>query len=243
MTSVGPTVGSLAGRSIRTPQQQQVRSKIVAKAARAGNWFPGKEGPEWLKGEMPGDFGFDPFQLGKDPAALKWYQQAELQNGRWAMLGTAGVLLPEVLHNLGTGGPAAAQPWFSAGAGDYGTPASTLFAIQLFLMSWVEFRRLQDMKQPGSTNQDPIFSNNKLPDGNEPGYPGGIFDPLGYAKGDLASLKLKEIKNARLAMLAYAGFIVQHITTGTTPLKNLSDHLADPWTNNVVLNELGRAGY
>lgn len=41
-------------------------------------------------------------------------------------------------------------------------------------------------------------------DGNEPGYPGGIFDPLGYAKGDLASLKLKEIKNARLAMLAYA---------------------------------------
>lgn len=38
---------------------------------------------------------------------------------------------------------------FSAGAGDYGTPASTLFAIQLFLMSWVEFRRLQDMKQPG----------------------------------------------------------------------------------------------
>lgn len=33
---------------------------------------------------MPGDFGFDPFQLGKDPAALKWYQQAELQNGRCA---------------------------------------------------------------------------------------------------------------------------------------------------------------
>ncbi len=31
-------------------------------------------------------------------------------------------------------------------------------------------------------NQDPIFSNNKLPDGNEVGYPGGIFDPLGYAK-------------------------------------------------------------
>lgn len=30
-------------------------------------------------------------------------------------------------------------------------------------------------------------------------------------------------------MLAYAGFIVQHITTGTTPLANLSAHLADPW--------------
>ena len=37
------------------------------------------------------------------------YQQAELQNGRWAMLGTAGVLFPELLSNLGTGGPAAQQ--------------------------------------------------------------------------------------------------------------------------------------
>ncbi len=24
------------------------------------------------------------------------------------------------------------------------------------------------------------------------GYPGGIFDPAGFAKGDMASLKLKE---------------------------------------------------
>lgn len=49
-----------------------------------GHRFPGRSGPEWLKGELPGDFGFDPFHLAKDPAALKWYQQAELQNGRCA---------------------------------------------------------------------------------------------------------------------------------------------------------------
>lgn len=68
--------------------------------------------------------------------------------------------------------------------------------------------RLQDIRKPGSVNQDPIFSNNKLPDG-EVGYPGGIFDPLGYSKGDLQTLKLKEIKNARLAMLGFAGFVAQ----------------------------------
>ena len=39
------------------------------------------------------------------------YQQAELQNGRWAMLGVAGVLFPELLASAGLGGPAAATPW------------------------------------------------------------------------------------------------------------------------------------
>lgn len=68
--------------------------------------------------------------------------------------------------------------------------------------------RYQDILKPGSANQDPVFPNNKLPEG-EVGYPGGIFDPLGYSKGDLATLKVKEIKNARLAMLGFAGFVAQ----------------------------------
>jgi light-harvesting complex I chlorophyll a/b binding protein 2/light-harvesting complex I chlorophyll a/b binding protein 4 len=219
-----------------------MRPTVVVNAARAGHWLPGYDTPEHLDGSMPGDFGFDPFGLGRNPAALKWYQQAELQNGRWAMLGTAGVLFPEILSNLGTGGPAAQQAWYDAGAGSYFAPSSTLFAIQLFLFAWVEGRRMQDYNKPGSANQDPIFTNNKLPDGNEPGYPGGIFDPAGFSKGDMASLKLKEIKNARLAMLAYAGFLAQHVVTDTTPIGNLLDHLADPWKNNVITNELARSG-
>ena len=32
------------------------------------------------------------------------------------------------------------------------------------------------------------------------------------------------------------------VVTDTTPLANLSAHLADPWTNNVVTNELARSG-
>ena len=35
---------------------------------------------------LPGDFGFDPLGLGKDPAAIKWYREAELIHGRLAML-------------------------------------------------------------------------------------------------------------------------------------------------------------
>ena len=33
-----------------------------------------------------------------------------------------------------------------------------------------------------------------------------------------------------VGLQAYAGFIAQHVVTDTTPLGNLSAHLADPWS-------------
>lgn len=45
---------------------------------------------------LAGDFGFDPLGLGKDPAALRWYQQAELVHGRTAMAAVAGIIIPSV---------------------------------------------------------------------------------------------------------------------------------------------------
>lgn len=208
-------------------QVSRVQRVSVVTQSAAGNWFPGSETPAHLSSSsLPGNFGFDPLNLGKDPEKLKWYAQAELQHARWAMLGVAGVL----------GAEATGHDWFTAGSQEYFADSKTLFAIQMFLMAWVEIRRLQDMRKPGSANQDPIFSNNKLPDGNEPGYPGGIFDPAGFAKGDVNTLKLKEIKNGRLAMVAFLGFIAQHSATGKGPLTNLADHLADPWSNLVITN-------
>ena len=50
----------------------------------------GSAPPAHLKGELPGDFGFDPLGLGADPAALKWHREAELVHCRWAMLAVAG---------------------------------------------------------------------------------------------------------------------------------------------------------
>lgn len=126
------------------------------------------------------------------------------------MLGAAGVLFQNVLDVLNAGGPAGQVPWYEAGAFEYFAPAKSLFIAQLFLFAFVEARRYQDYVKPGSANQDPIFAGNKLPEGNKPGYPGGIFDPLNFSKGpDFETLKMKELKNGRLAMLACLGFAVQ----------------------------------
>ena len=42
-------------------------------------------------------YGFDPFGLGAVPSNLQRFQEAELVHCRWAMLGAAGALAPELL--------------------------------------------------------------------------------------------------------------------------------------------------
>ena len=128
--------------------------------------------------------GFDPLSLGAEPEALKWNQQAELIHGRWAMLGVAGCLVPELLTKAGV---ADLPVWSEAGKGVYYTDAVTLFLVQGLLMNWVELLRWQDIKTPGSVNADPIHNTTgfgmpyKLTS-TEVGYPGSrFFDPLGMS--------------------------------------------------------------
>jgi len=226
---------ALSGRVTRraaAPRSVQVRA-----GADRPLWMPGNPAPAHLDGSLAGDYGFDPLNLGSDERVLKWMVEAELQHARWAMMGVAGILFVSIGAQAGAGYP----QWYDAGEvaiKNSPMPLGTMIITQILLMQWAELRRGQDFQKAGSMADGSFLGVTEEFKGKMPGYPGGkYFDPLGMSEGpEFEVYKQKEIKNGRLAMVAFVGFAAQHAATGKGPIENLVDHLASPYTTTFATN-------
>jgi len=206
--------------------------------------------PSYLSGDLAGDYGYDPLGLGTDADKVRSYREAELIHSRWAMLAAAGFIIPEGLE--ANGADLVGGTWFETGAKmlNGGTlnyfavpwgivnnplPLFAVAAVEVGLMAAVESYRRSGT---GPAGYSPGFGkfDSSVFDGLDSLYPGGPFDPLGLADDPevFAELKVKEIKNGRLAMVAVLGFAFQAYVTGEGPYANWSKHVSDPFGYNLI---------
>jgi light-harvesting complex I chlorophyll a/b binding protein 5 len=170
-------------------------------------WIPGvaTPAPPYLDGSLPGDSGFDPLGLGA--GRLAWYAEAEKTNGRYAMMGVTGILGAEAL-----GVPV---KWYEAGQADYWLPVIAQLPIFFLVMGFFETKRYIGFKETGSSGLINSFP----------------FDPVGL---NCPRYAVNEVKNGRLAMVAFVGFAVQALVSRTTPLEGLRLHVSDPLKYNFT---------
>ncbi len=180
-------------KAISSTPKPKLAPKPTAPVASNPNFAAGLIGSDIEAGE------FDPFELsaGRSEETLLWWRAAELKHARICMLAALGLFIQPIIHlpddvfNSVKGYGAATQvfeqrPW-------------AIWQI-LIALAAIETSTLFSGKQGSGGDFD--------------------WDPLDLRKsqnlvGDkLDEMKLRELKNGRLAMLGTAGMLVQEFQTG-----------------------------
>merc|ERR1719197_1794543 len=152
------------------------------------------------------DTGFDPLYF-SDFLDIKFLREAELKHGRICMLASTGYMAQEFFS-------LPSYPGYSSNPIEAvsSVPAEGLLQIILAISY------LQVVSNKGKFSMTDMFQ-----DGRAPGDLG--FDPLKFGDNSAtrARLELAELKNGRLAMLAFSGMIHQTFVTGKPLCASLGD--------------------
>jgi light-harvesting complex I chlorophyll a/b binding protein 1 len=170
----------------------QARTTMMAEKSKSIPFLPR---PANLDGSIAGDVGFDPVGF-TNWLPVSYLQEAEIKHCRIAMLAVVGwivadfVKLPGDVHQV-----------TSLAAHDVAVKSGALAQILIWtsVAEAISVIAISQMLE-GSGRKPGDFK----------------FDPLGFAKDEatLKKLQLNELKNGRLAMLAFSGIVTQAALTG-----------------------------
>merc|ERR1719352_1568389 len=188
---ISSLIASSAYMAPNVPAPQQVRAGSVSMAvSKPSKAMPFLTAPAAMSSGLVGaEAGFDPLYF-SDFLDIKWLREAELKHGRICMLASTGVMFQEFFSLPG-------YPGYTPNAVEAATsvPPEALGQIVAF-MAWFEWTSNKGKFSMMDMFEDPA---------REPGNVG--FDPLSFGenKETRKRLELAELKNGRLAMIAFSG--------------------------------------
>ena len=165
--------------------------------------------PKNLEGMIGGEAEFDPLGFAEnfDP---KWLREAELKHGRVSMLAVVGWLVQQAGIHLPS----------PDGLYDVANPIDAFFHVgpAVWGQIFVGIGAMESINPAGKMSMNDMHADSDREVGmfSAPIY--GSAQLKGKSKAQIDDLKLKELKNGRLAMIAIGGLVHHTIISGSEVL-------------------------
>lgn len=198
-TVAGVAVGAVAAATLRRSRTARKSTPFGQQQQLTGGFANGLVGTEYAGW---GKYEFDPAELSsRYPEQLPWFREAELKHGRVAMLACVGLVAPDFLRlpdatfsDPGLDAVTAHSKLIGPGFGE-----GPMWWLLVFCGAIESIR----FKQLGLG-----FEKLTLETAGDLGF-GKMFMPK--TEEGITQMKIKELKNGRLAMLAFSGAITQAV--------------------------------